>query len=309
MAVQFRDYYQILGVPRNASTEEIRSAFRRLARKYHPDVATDKKAAEEKFKEINEAYEVLGDEEKRRKYDELGSSWQQGGIPGAAQGYGGSWSAGDAGFEYEFGGTGFSDFFEFLFGSRGMSGRSGFWEQATGVSPAKGQDFEIDLLVTLEEALHGSTRRISFRRSLSSPPETYTVKIPKGIRQGQRIRLAGIGGRGLDSEGDLYLKVRFERHPNFEVSGNDLLHEVDIPVWDFVLGCEIEVPTLEGMARLKIPPGTVPGKRFRLAGRGLPGAGGKRGDYYAVPRVSLPERPPSGEERALWQRLAELYRS
>lgn len=309
MAVQFRDYYEVLGVSKSATSDEIRTAFRKLARKYHPDVAADKKTAEEKFKEINEAYEVLGDEEKRRKYDEFGANWQAGGSAGPHPGQQ-SWGPGPGGVEFEFGGTGFSDFFEHLFGTRRASRQSGWWEQETQepAGPARGQDIESDLLVSLEEAFHGSTRRISFRRGADGRTETYTVKIPKGVRQGQRIRLAGVGGKGPGGDGDLYLKIRYERHPLYEVSGSDLIHEVEIPAWDAVLGSEVEIPTLEGPARLKIPAGTQAGKRFRLGGRGLPAGNGGRGDYYAVIDVTLPSEPPAGEERTLWQRIAEIHR-
>ncbi|GAB4177363.1 MAG: J domain-containing protein [Terrimicrobiaceae bacterium] len=306
MALQFRDYYEVLGVPKSATADEIRTAFRKLARKFHPDVAADKKSAEEKFKEINEAYEVLGDEEKRRKYDEFGAHWQAGGATGPSP-RPTNWGPGPGGVDFEFGGTGFSDFFEHLFGTRRTSQRQAWWESEP-AGPARGQDIESDLLVSLEEAFHGSTRRISFRRGQDGRTETYTVKIPKGVRQGQRIRLAGVGGKGPGGDGDLYLKIRYERHPLYEVSGSDLIHEVEVPAWDVVLGCEVEVPTLEGPARLKVPAGTPAGKRFRLAGRGLPAGGGSRGDYYAVLHVTLPTTPPSGEERTHWQRIAELNR-
>jgi DnaJ-class molecular chaperone with C-terminal Zn finger domain len=307
MPVQFRDYYQTLGVSRTASQDEIKSAFRKLARKHHPDTATDKKAAEEKFKEINEAYEVLGDPEKRRRYDEFGANWEH----GAAQpppGYSWDSAAGsgargfdfgdDDGVEFEFGGTGFSDFFEQMFGARrGGFARSGF----TNV-PRRGSDIEADIMVTLEEAFHGSTRRISFRRSESGEVQTYTVKIPKGVREGQRIRLAGQGGSGSAGAGDLYLRVRFQKHPDYEVEGANLLREVNVPAWKCVLGGEVEVDTLDGRARLKIPAGTQNGQKFRLGGRGLPTAGG-RGDFFAVVTVDLP-RSVSPSEREAWERVA-----
>jgi len=310
MPAKFRDYYETLGVSKSASHDEIRSAFRKLARKYHPDVATDKKAAEEKFKEINEAYEVLGDEEKRRKYDELGAGWQdaeRGGGP--PPGWNQTQWGEPGGVEFEFGGTGFSDFFEQFFGTRRG------WSRATGAGgqhpPMRGQDIESDLLVSLEESLHGSTRRISFRRGRTSPPETYTVRIPKGIRANQRIRLAGIGGAGADggSAGDLFLRVKFERHPDFEVVGDDLVYEFEVAAWDAVLGCEVTVPTLEGAAKLKVPEGSQPGRRFRLSGKGLPAAGGARGDLYAELRVALPAPVGGDAERALWRQIAGLHGS
>ena len=305
MPAQFRDYYQTLGVPKTAGQDEIKSAFRKLARKFHPDTAADKKTAEEKFKEINEAYEVLGDPEKRRKYDEFGANWEHGAPPpGGGFSRGGSAGGFDYGdgVDFEFGGTGFSDFFEQMFGAR----RSGF-SRGGGFAnvPQRGSDIEADILVSIEEAFHGSTRQISFRRSDSPQPQTYTVKIPKGVRDGQRIRLAGQGGAGAagGGAGDLYLRVRLQKHPDYEVEGTDLYREVAVPAWKCVLGGTAELETLEGRAKVKIPPGTQGGRKFRLAGHGLPGPGGRRGDLYAVLTVELPtELGP--EERALWEKLA-----
>lgn len=315
MPAKYRDYYQILGVPRNATQEEIKSAFRKLARKYHPDVSTDKKAAEEKFKEINEAYEVLGDPEKRKKYDAFGQNWEQfepaqaaGAQAGAYRSPFGDDSPFDTDIHFEFGGTGFSDFFERFFGSRrgrAYSQRGGGFGFDT--SPQRGQDIEADILVTLEEAIHGSTRQISFRRSDTGKTETYTVKIPRGIREGQLIRLAGAGGGGKSGgpAGDLYLRVKFQKHPDFRVEGSDVYHDLEIPAHRAVLGCEVEVPTLEGKARLKIPPCSQSGRRFRLPGLGLPEKGGGRGDFYVVLEPQLP-KALTEEERRLWQQLARL---
>jgi curved DNA-binding protein len=313
MAVQFRDYYETLGVPKTASEDEIRSAFRKLARKYHPDVAKDKKTAEEKFKQINEAYEVLSDPEKRRKYDELGTNWNQpggfqpppqwgGGQPGGFHTYGGD----NGGVEFEFGGTGFSDFFEAFFGGgRGRSAFGGFGQRA---SAERGSDVEADIMVTLEEALKGSTRQVSLRRAGSKKTETYQVKIPRGVREGQRIRLAGQGEAGErgGKSGDLFLRVRLARHPDFSVEGSDLIHEVKIAPWQAVLGDSLTVPTLEGNARLKLPPGTQGGQRFRLRERGLPGVSGQRGDLYVVAQIQLPKKLTE-RERELWQQLAQLH--
>ncbi len=261
MPVQFRDYYETLGVPKTATEDEIRSAFRKLARKHHPDVAKDKKAAEEKFKEINEAYEVLGDPEKRAKYDQLGADWNR---PG------------------------------------GFGGR-----QATA---ERGADVEADIMVTLEEALNGSTRTVSLRRAGSNKVENYQVKIPRGVREGQRIRLAGQGEAGVrgGKSGDLFLRVRLARHPDFSVEGSDLIHEVKIEPWRAVLGSELLVPTLEGKVRLKIPPGTQGGQRFRLRERGLPGVSGKRGDLYVEVQINVPKKL-SEREREIWNELAKLH--
>src|SRR5436309_872537 len=316
MAVQFRDYYETLGVSKTASEDEIRSAFRKLARKYHPDVAKDKKTAEEKFKQINEAYEVLSDPEKRRKYDQLGENWNQpGGFQppprwGGGQPGGFRWGSGEnGGVEFEFGGTGFSDFFEAFFGGgRGRSAFGGFGQR--GVTAERGNDVEADIMVTLEEALHGSTRQVSLRRAGSKKTETYQVKIPRGVREGQRIRLAGQGEaseRGGKS-GDLFLRVRLARHPDFSVEGSDLVHEVKIAPWQAVLGDQLIVPTLEGNARLKLPSGTQGGQRFRLRERGLPGVSGQRGELYVVVQIALPKKLTESE-REIWKQLARLHGS
>ena len=310
MPVQFRDYYQTLGVSKTATQDEIKSAFRKLARKYHPDTAQDKKSAEEKFKEINEAYEVLSDPAKRKKYDEYGANWQQGGFqppPGGGYSWEGPGGPTDGGFEFHFGGTGFSDFFEQLFGARRGRGR-GFTGNY-GEVPMQGQDVEADILVTLEEALNGSTRQISFRRGASGKIQTYTVKIPKGVREGQRIRLAGLGesGGGGGQAGDLYLRVKLEKHPDFEIQGSDLFYDLEIPAWQAVLGGDVEIPTLEGRAKLHVPPGSQNGQKFRLSGRGLLRREGSRGNFYAVLRATLP-REVDAQEKELWKQIASLER-
>src|SRR3954454_18142695 len=318
MPVQFRDYYETLGVPKTATEDDIRSAFRKLARKYHPDVAKDKKTAEEKFKEINEAYEVLGDPEKRKKYDQLGADWNRpGGFQpppgwerGGAQQPGGGfhqWGGDGGGVQFEFDGTGFSDFFEAFFGGgRGRSAFGGFGGRAA--TAERGADVEADIMVTLEEALHGSTRTVSLRRAGSDKVEQYQVKIPRGVREGQRIRLRGQGeaGAGGGKSGDLFLRVRLAKHPDFSVEGSDLIHEERIEPWQVVLGGELLVPTLEGKVRLKIPTGTQGGQRFRLRERGLPGVSGKRGDLYVVVQINIPKKLTE-RERELWSELAKLH--
>ncbi len=316
MAVEFRDYYETLGVSKTATADEIKSAFRKLARKHHPDVAKDKKTAEEKFKQINEAYEVLSDPAKRQKYDQLGSDWNQpGGGFQAPPGWGrqqaggrpNPFGGGNGDVEFEFGGTGFSDFFEAFFGGgRGQSafGGSGFPRRDVGAE--RGSDVEADIMVTLEEALHGSKRTVSLRRTSSSKVETYTVKIPRGVHEGQRIRLAGQGEAGArgGNSGDLFLRVRMARHPDFTVEGSDLIHEVELELWQAVLGAELQIPTLEGKARLKIPAGTQPEQRFRLRERGLPQASGTRGDLYVVTQLCVPKQL-SERERELWTQLSQ----
>jgi curved DNA-binding protein len=317
MAVQFRDYYETLGVPKNASDDDIKKAFRKLARKYHPDVNKDKAAAEEKFKQLNEAYEVLGDPEKRKKYDELGENWNQPGGFRPPPGWGGQqpgggfrrYSTEGGGIDFEFGGTGFSDFFEAFFGGGrggGFGGGSPFGQRQSAAE--RGSDVEADIMVTLEEALHGSKRPISLRRGNSNKVESYQVKIPKGVHEGQRIRLAGQGeaGAGGGKSGDLFLRVRLARHPDFAVEGNDLIHEVRLPPWQAALGGELRVPTLEGQGRLKVPPGTQAGQRFRLRGHGLPGASGGRGDLLVEIQIQIPKKL-SEREREIWSQLAELH--
>lgn len=313
MPVQYKDYYATLGVSKSATHDELRKAFRKLARQYHPDVAKDKKGAESKFKEINEAYEVLGDAEKRKKYDTLGADWERGGGQ-QPPGWGRGGQAG--GFEQfpggaSFGGTGFSDFFEQFFGGgRGRRPAGGFGDFGGfgAQEGARGGDIEADLLVTIEEALHGAKKTITFRRDATSKPETYVLTIPKGVHEGKKIRLAGkgegSGGRG--QAGDLYLRVRFERHPDWRVEGSDLIYELELPVARAVLGTEIEVPTPDGPVRLKIPAGSQPGRKFRLKDRGLPHDSG-RGDFFVKLAVEIPEAV-AGEERELWEKLAKLVR-
>jgi curved DNA-binding protein len=316
MAVQFRDYYETLGVAKSAGAAEIKSAFRKLARVHHPDMAKpkEKAAAEEKFKQLNEAYEVLSDPEKRAKYDQLGVDWNQpGGFqppPDWGGGEGGGFrryaGGNGGGVEFEFGGTGFSDFFEAFFGGgRGQSAFGGGFGRRT-ATPERGQDVEADIMVTLEEALHGSKRQVSLRRAGSDKTETYQVKIPRGVHEGQRIRLAGQGeaSAGGGKSGDLFLRVRLARHPDFSVEGNDLIYEATLQPWQAVLGTELVVPSLEGERRLKIPAGTQGGQRFRLRDRGLPSASGGRGNLYVMAQIAIPKNV-SDAERKLWEQLAK----
>jgi curved DNA-binding protein len=316
MAVKFKDYYETLGVARTATPDEIKQAFRKLARLYHPDVAKNKATGEVKFKEINEAYEVLSDPEKRRRYDELGANWQDGGgptMPHAGRRGPGVSPNGEP--DFEFGGTGFSDFFESFFGGS----RDGFSGSRRGAGPAAeedaeafahpGRDVEADLLVTLEEALRGSLRKVTLRRPGGSRTadrtDSYQVKIPAGVREGQRIRLAGQGGAGFGGApaGDLYLRVRLARHPDFSVHGVDLHCDLDLAPWEAVLGVQAKIPTLDGTTSLRVPPGTSAGSQLRLRGLGLPQESGGRGDLYATVCIQVPPEV-SGEERTLWEQLA-----
>jgi curved DNA-binding protein len=341
MPVQYKDYYETLGVPRTASDVEIKKAFRKLAREYHPDVARNKKQAEEKFKEINEAYEVLGDAAKRKKYDELGPNWRAGADfrpPPGWEAFGGGrphTGRGPRGEEYEFhfGGTGFSDFFEQLFGSMGpgrggpAGGRGAFFNEEDMVE--RGRDIEGDIMVTLEEAMQGSVRSVSVRRGVPcehcggtgqrarhvcnvcggtgqvAKSENYQVKIPAGVTEGQRLRVAGRGeaGSGGGAAGDLYLRVRLAKHPEFEVADHNLMYEAELAPWEAVLGAEISVPTLNGKVNIRIPPGTQSGQKLRVRGRGLPHRGGGSGDLIVEARVEVPEKV-SDSERKLWEQLA-----
>ena len=291
MAVKFRDYYEVLGVPRTATAEEIKRAYRSLARKHHPDLqpAAERARAAERFKEINEAHEVLSDSDKRAKYDALGADWK-GGMdftppPGARRGPTTDWEdVGD-----------FSDFFASIFGERGGRTRRGGPQV-----PMPGADIEGELPVTLEEVLRGGQRRITLDdRSLD-------VTIPRGIRDGATLRLAGQGARSRNGgpPGDVYLHVRLLPHPRYRISGDDL--EMDLPLWPWqaVLGADVGVDTPDGPVTLTVPAGTQTGKRLRLRSRGLP-RGDKRGDLYAVARVFVPTRP-TAEERAAYENLRRL---
>ena len=322
MPVQFRDYYETLGVPKNATSDDLRKAFRKLARQHHPDVAKDKKNAEEKFKQINEAYEVLSDPAKREKYDRLGSGWQQyeqgGGAGGGGAQRDGARRGAGGGAGFDFGGTGYSDFFEQFFSTGSRFGRGGgggggaerpggfdFFQQK---EAGRGADVEADISVPMEEALRGARRSVSLRRAdagSSGKVETYEVKIPAGVHEGQKIRLRSRGeaGRGGGESGDLYLRVRLAPHPDFRVENGDLYHDLALSPWYAVLGTEVNVPTLEGTVNLKIPAGSQVGRRFRLRGRGLPLAGGKRSDLYVQVGVTLPEEL-SAKQKKLWEELA-----
>jgi curved DNA-binding protein len=335
MALEYKDYYKILGVPPTAGEDQIRKAFRKLAREFHPDVARDKRVAEGKFKEINEAYEVLSDPAKRSKYDQLGADWQAANHSRSAphagyQGPPGSGFGQGQDFEFQFGGTGFSDFFEQIFGARAGSPHH-VWndsEDFTAFSE-RGQDVEADILVSLEEALRGSVRTISLQirgpcdrchgsgRLARSPcpschgvgqtlrTDQIQVRIPPGVRHGQRLRLAGRGqaGAGKGTSGDLFLRVRLARHPDFVVDGDHLVYTLELAPWEAVLGVQVTVPTLAGPVSIKVPPGSQNGQRLRIRTQGLPLKGGERGDLHVQLRIEVPERI-SESERFLWQELA-----
>lgn len=299
--MKFRDYYDILDVAKDADQNTIRKAFRKLARRYHPDVAEDKTTAEEKFKEINEAYEVLSDPEKRKKYDALGADWQAGPPPEAGRG--------GSPFESQYSGTGFSDFFEQMFGAGASSSPGGFSpfgsDPRRSDVPVAGQDAHADLLVSLEEALHGTERQLQRQQVDQSTGQrelkTSTVRIPKGITEGQLIRCAGLGHPGYKGgkSGDLFLHVRLEKHPDFRVSGSDLYYDLALAPWEAVLGTVVPVRSLTGEVRIKVPPLSDHGTELRIKDRGLPG-----GHLYAVIRIAIPDQI-SPSEKSQWEALAE----
>lgn len=298
--MDYKDYYQILGVKRDASEKEIKSAFRKLARQLHPDVNPGDKAAEEKFKSLNEAYEVLSDPEKRKKYDAFGADWeryqQTGGQPGgfdysqwAAQpGAGGSRRyATPEDLADLFGGEGdYSDFFSTLFGGG----------QARPRGPRRGADYEHPLPISLEEAFRGTTR------ILQMDGRRIEAKIPAGVRTGSRVRLSGQGGPGAagGAGGDLYLMIEVEPDSRFERQGDDLHSEVPVDFLTAALGGEVRLPTPDGAAALKLPARTQAGQTFRLRGKGMPSLGGTgRGDLYARVKLVLPENLTDRELDAL----------
>jgi curved DNA-binding protein len=301
--MEYKDYYKILGVDRNADQKDIRKAYRGLARQYHPDVNPGDRTAQERFKEINEAYEVLSDPEKRQKYDQLGTSWHQwqrmGGDPSGFDW--GQWFTGQPGrvhvqygnLDEILGGLGgFSDFFQTIFG--GMQRASGH------TTPQRGRDYEQEVEITLEEAFRGTTR------ILSKDGRRLEVKIPPGAETGSRIRMAGEGGYG-GAKGDLYLRVKVAPHPRFSREGDDLHVEIPLDLYTALLGGEVRVPTLKGDIMLKIPPETQSGKTFRLQGQGMPNlkAPKKRGDLYAKVKVRLPQKL-TPLERELFEELKRL---
>ncbi|WP_395750878.1 DnaJ C-terminal domain-containing protein [Prosthecobacter sp.] len=310
MPAEFKDYYATLGVARDASADDIKKAFRKLARQYHPDTAKDKKTAEAKFKEINEANEVLSDPEKRKKYDTLGAGWQDEGHyqppPGAEDGHA---------QEFHFGGTGFSDFFEQYFSG---GSRYGFPQDFEPEGPSgtarrsrsrRGHDIEGDILVTLEEAMHGTQRPISLQTTNRQTGEVQThsfeVRIPPGATDGRRIRVPGQGepGQNGGAAGDLFLRVRHAAHPDFTTVEADVYHELDVAPWEAVLGAEVIVPTLDGSIKLRIPAGAENGQTLRVRSRGLPkGKTGERGDFFVKLQVVLPDKT-SDAERKLWEQL------
>jgi DnaJ-class molecular chaperone len=329
MPVQYKDYYKILGVPKTATTKEIKAAYRKLAREWHPDVnPTRKKEAEEKFKEISEAYEVLSDPDKRKTYDSLGADWQQRArdfAGGVRYGTG----APDGGVHFDFGDLGdggFSEFFQTFFGGMGRS--TGF---GTRTRRSRGDDVESTLDLTLREAYAGGKRTLSLQTEAACPrcrgtgndrgklchdcrgtgtvqtQKSLEVTIPAGVHEGQRIRLTGQGrpGIGGGANGDLYLVVHILPDPVFTLKGEDLYVEQPVPIYTLALGGEVEVPTMTRPITVKVPPGSPNGRRLRIPGKGMPKRSGGYGDLYVTLVAQMPTQL-SERERELFRQLAEL---
>jgi curved DNA-binding protein len=297
LAVSYRDYYKTLGVPKTATEKEIKAAYRKLARKHHPDMNPGKKEAEARFKEINEAHEVLSDPEKRRRYDALGENWRSfesphpGGRPGSGRVRVNMEDVEDLG--------GFSDFFKTIFGGGGFQAQGG-----RGFDPGmmeEDQDAESEVELTLEEVAKGTTRTLE--ASGPGPKRRVEVKIPPGVREGSRVRVPG-EGRMVNRKGDLYLRVHIAPHPLFKPKGDDLEAPVSVPLTVAVLGGEAQVPTLDGPVGIKVPAGTPVGRVFRLRGHGLwkPGKGTGRGDLLATLSVAVPQNLTK-RERELFEEL------
>lgn len=328
MAAKFQDYYEVLGVSRDASEKDIKAAYRKLARKWHPDLhpASEKAKVEDKFKRINEAYEVLKDPEKRSRYDQLGSRWQDGQDFQASPDMDGvHFTSGDFGnFGSDFGGGGFSDFFEMMFGSA-AAGRTGR-RSSRRSGQVKGEDMESEVWLTIEEAYRGTMKSLRLSGSSVcaecggaavvgnsfcsrcggtgsvSEDKTLEVKIPAGVQEGSRIRLKGQGGSGLGGgpKGDLFLKIRMQKHPVFRLKGNDIESDVILRPEQAVLGDRISVQTLDGPVNVTIPAGSNSGKKLRLRGKGYPDKQNNRGDHYVKVVINVP--------RDLGEKEKELYR-
>jgi len=308
--MEYKDYYQILGVDRKATPDDIKKSFRKLAMKYHPDRNKDNKQAEEKFKEINEAYEVLSDPKKRERYDQLGSSYQQwqqrGGNPGNFNWNEWYTSQGGRGQQVnpeDFGDIfgGFSDFFRVIFGGMPVSGRQqtrqpGAQQAAQGRRPA---NYEQKVQITLEEAYHGTQRLLQINE------RRIEVKIPAGARNGTKVRVAGAGpADAYGRAADIYLVIELLPHERFKISGSDLTTEVKIDYLTAVLGGTVTVNTLAGDVVLTIPPGTQPGQKFRLSGRGMPVLKSSQtyGNLYVQVKVELPKKL-TDKQRKLFEQL------
>jgi len=288
-----RDYYDVLGVSRSATDAQIKSAYRKLARKYHPDVNKAPDAGE-KFKEATEAYEVLSDPQKRKIYDQFGHAGPGRAPSGAGRAY-----AKPGGFDFDIGdifgrgtsgfmGMGLDDILNALRGGRG----------ARRAPKPKGSDVEYRLDLDFMQAIRGTSVRLRYLQpGKAGPPETLEVKVPPGVREGSRIRIAGKGAIGPGGAGDLYLVVHVGKHPYFRREGNDIYLDLPLSIVEATLGKTVDVPTIDGVMSVKIPPGTGSGKKLRLRGKGVSRAGQSRGDQYVVVKVIPPEKvSPRGRE-------------
>jgi curved DNA-binding protein len=298
MPVQFQDYYEILGVSRTATEDEIKKAYRKLARKHHPDVNPNDKSAEEKFKKINEAYEVLSDKDKRQKYDRFGENWKTGEQFSPPPGYGPQPGGGGYSYTTSDGGD-FSEFFQQFFGP-GMGFGSTTQRRRPGFN-TRGGDIEAELPVSIEEAFHGTSKQFTIRKA-DGTTKTYKVKIPEHSFAGKQIKLAGQGEPGTTTAGDLILTLAYQNHPFYDIESFDLYRELDVAPWEAVLGAKVPMDTLDGNVRLTIPAGAQNGLKLRLAKRGLYRSDGSRGDLYAVVNVEIPEQL-TAKERELWEKL------
>jgi curved DNA-binding protein len=307
LAVKFKDYYQTLGVDKKATDKEIKAAYRKLAKKNHPDANKGNKESEEKFKEISEAYEVLKDPEKRRTYDRLGANYKAGAEFRPPPEYGG--------FTFDFGNLGdlgrnsaFSDFFEMLFGNVGSFGTAGGampGEPVQGRARNRALDQEADVELTIEELAKGSTRTLQITAP-NARPKTLEVKIPAGVRPGSKVRISGEGAKVNGKGGDLYLKVKVKPHAYFTLEGDNLISNLSLSPAQAVLGVDTTVNTLNGPVKIAVPAGSQNGRMLRLRGRGLPKLKGETaGDQLVKLQIVVPVHP-SDKEKKLYEELAKI---
>ena len=295
--MEYKDYYSVLGVDKSATQNDIKKAYRKLAKKYHPDVNKDNKEAEKKFKEINEAYEVLGDEEKRKKYDTFGNHYNfQDGFDFDPSQFG---FGNNVRYEYKTTGSsqGYSDFFNMFFGKDSGFDFSSFFNGFGGTSAGgstrtysrKGEDVEAQIEITLEEGYKGVEKRISLRGT--NGEKKLNFKVPKGVKDGEKIRLKGQGGEGIGGgpKGDLILSVKIKSEGNFTLEGNDIIVTLDVLPWTAALGGKMDVNTLDGRIKIKIPEGIQSDSKIRVAGKGYFDRSGRRGDLYIKIRIVNPK--------------------
>ena len=298
-----RDYYEVLGIGRGAGDDQIKSAYRKLARKYHPDV-NKSAGASDKFKEATEAYEILSDPKKRNIYDQFGHA----GLSGQAYASPGAYGPGPGGFGVnieDIFGAGSSGFMGMSLDDilNALRGRAGRTRRARAAKP-RGRDMEYEITLDFLQAINGATTTVSVRRgsgqAKSGQMETIEVKIPPGVRDGQRIRLRGKGEAGLGGNGDLYIITRIRRHPYFRREGNDIYLDLPISITEAALGAKVDLPTIDGMTTVTIPPGTCSSRKLRLKGKGTAGPrGGARGDQYVVIKIAPPQKPSARQAELL----------